>query len=296
MNIETLKMFCRVVEEGSISKAARMSYVSQPAVTSQIRHLEKYYGGSLFDRSGGRLTPTEAGLTLYPYAKEIIEYFKRSEEAVQHIFKDYESTLHIGASLTIGEYLLPSVLGQFQQENNDIHFSLMVGNTPSVISGLENHDIDIALVEGIVRNESLQIKKFAEDELILVLSRNHRWKNRNEIGIEELSEEKMIWREENAGARKIIEEILEEHHVLHNIRSSMELGSTQSIKSAVEVGLGIGIIPKLSVDRELEIGILKQMPISGITISRDLWVVQRPSRFPKKSKEQFIAFLENSKV
>ncbi|KON90285.1 LysR family transcriptional regulator [Sporosarcina globispora] len=298
MNIGNLKMFCRVVDEGSISKAARMSYVSQPSVTSQIRQLEKYYGVDLFDRSGGKLTTTEAGMTLYPYAKEIIDYLKKSEEAVQHIFNDYESTLYIGASLTIGEYLLPGILGEFQKEYKNINFSLTIGNTPSIVGNLENHDIDIALVEGIVTNESLQTKKFAEDELILVIPSNHRWKNMNEISINELSEEKMIWREENSGARNIIEKIFTERNVMNKIRSRMEFGSTQSIKSAIEVGLGIGIIPKWSVIRELEMGVLKHMPISDITISRDLWVVQRPSRFPKKTMEQFTAFLtkQNDKL
>lgn len=291
MNIENLKIFCKVVEVGSISEVARMSYVTQPAVTSQIRYLEKHYGVALFDRSGGKLTITEAGKTLYPYAKEIIDYLRQSEEAVQHVLQDYESTLSIGASLTIGEYLLPGILGSFQEKNKNTSFSLTIANTPSILSKLENYDIDIALVEGIVKNKNLQVSKFAEDELILVVPSNHRWKHRNEIDIEELPEERIIWREENSGARKIIERILKENNILEKVRSCMELGSTQSIKSAVEAGLGIGIIPKLSVIRELELGVLKYVPITGITISRNLWVVQRPSRFPKKSTNQFISFL-----
>lgn len=296
MNIENLKMFCKVVEVGSISEAARMSFVTQPAVTNQIRYLEKHYGVALFDRTGGKLKTTEAGQTLYPYAKEMIEYLRQSEEAVQQVLKDYESTLSIGASLTIGEYLLPGILGAFQKENKHTSFNLTIGNTPSVLSKLENYDIDIALVEGIVKNKNLQVSKFAEDELILVIPSNHRWNHRAEINIDELPEEKMIWREENSGARNIIESILKEHRILEKVKSCMELGSTQSIKSAVEAGLGIGIIPKLSVVRELEMGVLKQMAISEIAISRNLWVVRRPSRFPKKSIEQFTSFLAKLKL
>lgn len=295
MKKESLIMFCRVIEEGSISQAARASFISQPAVTSQIRQLEKHYGAALFDRKAGKLKLTEAGSALYPYAKEIIDNYKRSEEAVKSIANKDATTLNIGASLTIGEYLLPRILGDFQKEHKNLKFKLTIGNTPSTISSLESRDIDIALVEGaFLHDEDFKIEKFAEDQLILIVSNDHRWSDREEIEIEELIEEKMIWREENAGIRKIIEKVLEENNTLDKVRSYMELSSTQSIKSAVEAGLGIGIIPKLSVLRELESGVLKQVSISGIHLIRDLWLVELPSRFPKRSMDAFIAYLKKA--
>lgn len=292
MNKGNLEMFCRVIEEGSISQAARIGYVSQPAVTSQIRQLEKQYGAELFDRTGGKLSLTESGSTLYPYAKEIIDCFKRSEEAVKDISNHEASTLNIGASLTIGEYLLPGILGEFQKGNRNLNFNLAIGNTPSIVAKLENRDIDIALVEGIVTQDDLHIEKFAEDELVLVIPSNHRWNDRSEINIEELPEEKMIWREKNAGIREIVENVLQENNVLEKVKGHMELGSTQAIKSAVEAGMGIGILPKLSVTRELELGVLKHVTISDIRIPRDLWVVKIASRFPKKSMNSFISHLK----
>ena len=292
MNKSNLEMFCRVVEEGSISQAARIGYVSQPAVTNQIRQLEKYYGVALFDRTGGKLKLTESGSILYPYAKEIIDCFKRSAEAVKGIVNLEAATLNIGASLTIGEYLLPSILGEFQKENKNLKFNLTIGNTPTIVSKLENRDIDIALVEGLVANDDFLIKRFAEDELIVITPSNHRWSNRNEINIEELSEEKMILREKNAGIREIVENVLRENNVLEKVESHMELGSTQSIKSAVEAGLGISILPKLSVSKELELGVLKHVAISDIRIIRDLWVVEIPSRFPRESVNAFISYLK----
>ncbi len=293
MNKGNLEMFCRVIEEGSISQAARIGYVSQPAVTSQIRQLEKHYGAELFHRTSGKLSLTESGSALYPYAKEIIDCFKLSEEAVKSIANLEASTLNIGASLTIGEYLLPGILGDFQKDSKDLKFNLAIGNTPNIVAKLENRDIDLALVEGIVMHDDLHIEKFAEDELIMVIPRNHRWSDRNEINIEELPEEKMIWREENAGIRRIVEETLRENGVLEKVKSHMELGSTQSIKSAVEAGMGISILPKLSVTRELELGVLKHVAVSDIRIIRDLWVVKIDSRFPKKSMNSFILHLKN---
>lgn len=288
MNIDNLEMFCQVIEEGSISQAARIGYVSQPAVTSKIRQLEKHYGTELFDRTGGKLRLTESGSALYPYAKEIIDFFNQSEEAVKGISDLEASTLNIGASLTIGEYLLPGILGEFQKENRNLNFNLAIANTPSIVAKLENRDIDIALVEGIVTHDDFHTEKFAEDELIMVIPSNHRWNDRSEINLEELPEEKMIWREKNAGIREIVENVLRENSVLEKVKSYMELGSTQSIKSAVEAGMGISILPKLSVTRELELGVLKHVTISDIHITRDLWVVKIASRFPKKSMNSFI--------
>ncbi|MGG1659217.1 LysR family transcriptional regulator [Brevibacillus sp. NRS-1366] len=292
MNIENLKMFCRVVEEGSVNQAARLSFVSQPAVTKQIRQLENYYGTALFDRSNGRLSLTKAGKALLPYAKEMIVCIKRSEEVVQHIVHKKDSTLNIGASLTIGEYLLPGLLGDFQRKNKNIRFNLSISNTPSIIAKLKNRDIDIALVEGIVTEKDFQIEKFAEDELILVIPSNHHWKDKYEIDMEELTEEKMIWREKDAGVRSIIENVFSVNNVLDKIKSYMELGSTQAIKSAIEAELGVGILPKLTVTKELRIGTLKQLHISGISIKRNLWIVKTTSRFPIENLELFENFLK----
>ncbi|GAA0593172.1 selenium metabolism-associated LysR family transcriptional regulator [Virgibacillus siamensis] len=292
MNIDYLEMFCQVIEEGSISQAARIGYISQPAVTSKIRQLEKHYGTELFDRTGGKLHLTASGSALYPYAKEIIDFFNQSEEAVKGITHLEASTLNIGASLTIGEYLLPGILGEFQKENRNLKLNLAIGNTPNIVAQLENRDIDIALVEGIVTHDDFHIEKFSEDELIMVIPSNHHWNDRSEISIEELPEEKMIWREKNAGIREIVENVLQENNVLDKVKSYMELGSTQSIKSAVEAGMGISILPKLSVKRELELGVLKHVTISDIHITRDLSVIKIASRFPKKSMNSFIFYLK----
>ncbi|WP_066371071.1 LysR family transcriptional regulator [Neobacillus fumarioli] len=293
MNIESLKMFCLVVEKGSISEAARLSFVSQPAVTRQIRQLEEQYKAVLFDRTAGKLTPSKTGKILYPYAKEIVTYFKRSVEAVQEETAKLEVVLHVGASLTIGEYLLPGILGDFSKHYPTLKLNLSIGNTPHILSMLENNDIDIAFVEGSVEEGELIIKKFADDELILVTSSQHRWREKGQIQIEELPEEKMIWRETDSGTRQIIENELEKHDILEKIKSTMELGSYQSIKSAVEAGLGVSILPKLTVTKELKYGILHEIKVANFKISRNLWMVQKNYRFQKTGLHQFIDFINH---
>lgn len=293
MNLESLKMFCRVVDEGSISKAARLGFVSQPAVTRQIHQLEEQYGTLLFERVDGKLKLTEAGKVLYPYAKEIIEYIKRSFEAIHEITGNQETVLHVGASLTIGEYLLPGLLGSFRKRYPDIKFSLTIGNTPTILTKLENNDIDIALVESAVNNENFITEKFAEDELILVVPSNHHWKSRKKININELPEEKMIWRESDSGTRLIVEDALKEYGILDKIESAMELGSMQSIKSAVEADLGISLLPKLTVSKELKYGTLREIKIADFHLTRDLWMVKKTHRFQKTGLSYFIDFIRN---
>src|SRR5699024_3117203 len=266
MNMDHLRMFCLVVDEGSISQAARLNYISQPAVTNQIRQVENYYGTDLFHRTDGRLTLTEAGEKLYPFAKEMIDHLQSSEEAVKSIEEAYESTLHIGASLTIGEYFLPKKLGAFQRQENPPKTSLFIGNTPEIIAKLTNLDIDLALVEGEVEDKECEPIKYDEDELIVIVANNHPWAKRTSISIEEIPQEQVILREETAGVRKIIHKTFHEHGVATNISSFMELGSTQAIKSAVEAGLGVSILPKLSVQQELFYKQLIHVPIEGVTI------------------------------
>ena len=289
VNIENLKMFCLVVDEGSISQAARLSFVSQPAVTRQINQLENFYGTLLFDRTGGKLKVTEAGKILYPYAKTIVNDFNRSKEAVQQETGKYNANLQVGATFTIGEYLLPSLLGRFKKQKPDIKVTLTIKNTPSILEDLTNDVIDLALVEGIVENNDLTVEKFADDELILVCAPDHKWEKK--IDLEELVNERMIWRESISGTRLIVENMLKEYGVLEKIDSYMEIGSTQAIKSAVEAGLGVSILPRLTVSRELEQGTLREVSMDGVNLTRNLWMVRKPQRFSKAWISDFLELI-----
>lgn len=292
MNIENLKMFCLVVDQGSISQAARLSFVSQPAVTRQIHQLENYYGTLFFDRSEGKMTVTETGKLLYPFAKAIVHDFDRSKEVIHQVTGESNASLRMGASLTIGEYLLPSLLGSFKKQAPDIKVTLTIKNTPSVLEDLSNEIIDLALVEGIFEQKNFIVEKFGEDELVLVCPTDHIWRNRTEINIEELANERMIWRESISGTRLIVESTLREHGVLDSIESYMEIGSTQAIKSAVESGLGISILPRLTMTRELEQGFLHEIKITGVEIKRNLWLVKKPQRFRSNGVSSFVDFIQ----
>lgn len=293
MNIDSLRLFCLVVEEGSISQAARLSGLSQPAVTKQMHQLENTYGTLLFDRTDGKLKLTSAGKTLYPYAKEIVKDYNRSKETIQQLIGNDDRKLHVGASLTIGEYFLPKILGVFKRNHPSVRLLLEIGNSPNILEKLSNDVIDIAFVEGVVENKHFTVEKFADDELILVCPTGHPWTKRQYIDIAELAKEHMIWRESTSGTRLILEQALKEFGVLNKIQSYMELGSTQAIKSAVEAGLGISILPRITVEKELQHDELAEVKIKDIHIHRNLWMVQKPQRFLRKNVDTLIHFFSN---
>lgn len=296
MNIENFQLFCQVVEEGSFSEVARKNFLSQPAITRKMNQIEEKYGGLLFNRGTGKLSLTKAGEILYPYAKEIVEYDIKSVEAVRLFLGLQEQSINIGASLTIGEYLLPGILGEFNKTYKDMKFSLTIGNTPFILSELDHHKIDIALVESEVTDKGFLIEKFANDELILVTSAEHRWKNKREISLTELLEEKMIWREKESGMRIMIERALEEKGILESIINTMELGSLQSIKSAVEANLGVSLLPRITVEKELNYGTLWEVNVTDFSLKRDLCIVEKPQRFVKDGILRFKEFVREESL
>jgi len=293
LNIDTFKTFCLVVDVGSVSQAAKLSFVSQPAVTKQIQQLESTYGALLFERKDGRLSLTENGEILYPYARSIVDEFRRSQESIQEKVDNVNTSLTVGASYTIGEYLLPSLLGKFKKKNPEIKLSLIINNTPKILDELSNDVLDLALVEGVIQNDDLLVESFADDELVLIHPTEHSWNNRDEIDIEEITHERMLWRETTSGTRLIIEKFLKDNNVLDKIENYMELGTTQAIKSAVEAGLGISIVSRLTVAQELKQGILSEISIRNTNLKRNLWLARKNQRFHKNNVDSFVNFIRH---
>jgi DNA-binding transcriptional LysR family regulator len=292
VNLDSFKAFCLVVEHGSISQAARHLFISQPAVTRQIRALEDYYGVSLFDRSGGRLQVTEAGQRLYPYIKAILEDHHRAKEALSELMGEYRNHVSIGATLTIGEYLLPGLLKSLKQHHPDLKLTIQIDNTQHILESLTEHAIDLALVEGRVDDDTFLVEPFAQDELILICPKGHPWAKREFITTDELIEERIILREPGSGTRMIVENVLEQKGILDKINSYMEIGSTQAIKGLVESGLGVAFLSKMSVIREINLNLVKEVKVDGLTMRRSLWLVQIPRRFPRPGVKQLIQFIQ----
>lgn len=296
MNLTNIEMFCLVVEHGSISGAARRLFVSQPAVSRQIRLLEEHFGTLLFDRGEGKIRLTEAGKILYPYMKAILEDYEKGKTALKAYLGNGNEEVVMGATLTIGEYLLPRMMKKMRG-GVDFHFSVQIGTTQEMINGLKEHTLDLALIEGKVEeDENLHVERFAEDELILIVPPDHPWADVEGIKIEDLRNERLILREKGSGTRMIVEEALEREGVWDLTRHALDIPSTQTMKGMVEAGLGVAFLSRLTVERELDLGILREVPIRNFRLTRILWLVTPKQRFCKKSVERWLQYIKKNSI
>lgn len=291
MNLESIKIFCDVAETKSFTQAAQNYFISQPAVTKQMKQLENYYNVTLFDRNERKLKLTKAGETFYPFAKELIGINEIAFQEIQNELNEQNHRLVIGASFTIGEYLLPQVISEFKKQNTNIQIELSIGNTPSVLEKLNLNEVDVALVEGVFQIEKYDVYKFAEDNLIAICSSQNKLLKQDSVELSDLLKEQFIVREKMSGMRKIIKNELERHNMTY-AQSFMELGSIQTIKSAVEANLGISFLPKIAVERELALGVLGNINVTNLNLSRDFWIVQKDTEFRKQIVRQFNDFIK----
>ncbi|MEW6408594.1 MAG: selenium metabolism-associated LysR family transcriptional regulator [Nitrospirota bacterium] len=293
MEDHKLKVFCAVAETKSFSKASEIIHLTQPAVSLQIQALEETYGTKLFDRSNNTITLTPSGQILYRHAKEILSRYNSVEKEISELTGLVKGHLTIGASSTIGNYLLPCVIVAFRKKYPEIKLSLLVGNTRAIIERLNAGAIDIALVEGYVQKQKLVVEKLISDELVLIIPPEHPWEKRDSISISELEKEPFIIREEGSGTRQVIEKyLLKQNITLQRLKISLILGSTEAIKTAVERGMGVAIVSAWAVRKEVIYGFLKSVPFKEIKFLRDFSLVYQKKTFVTPSFEEFIEFLK----
>jgi len=294
MDDHKLKVFCTVVETKSFSKAAEISRLTQPAVTLQIQALEETYGTKLFNRSGCLITMTPAGETLYRYAKEISALYSDAEKEIGKLTGHVKGAIMLGASSTIGNYVMPGVISDFRKKFPAVKVHLLIGNSKSIVEHLAGGGIDVGFVEGEVNKQKLVAEKIVSDEMVLITSPNHPWIKRHNVSVSELSKEPFILREEGSGTRQMIEKYLAKHNMLlQNIKTALVMGSTESIKSAVENGLGISIVSKWAAKKELHCGTLKTVPFKEDKFLRDFSLLRRKTREISHTLQSFLEFLKN---
>ena len=293
MDDHKLKVFCTVAETKSFSKASEIIHLTQPAVSLQVQALEEIYETKLFDRSGGTVTLTPAGELLYNYAKDILGLYAAVKKDISAMVGLVKGSLSLGASSTIGNYLLPSVIVAFRKNHPRIRMNLIVSNTKMIVEKLLAGEIDLGLVEGDVTKHKLVVEKLISDELVLIMSPDHAWTRRKNISVSELPKEPFIMREKGSGTRQMIEKRLEENKVAPNsLTVSLYLGSTEAIKIAVEDGLGISIISAWAARKELKAGTLIAATFKDAKFLRQFSLIQRKNTFASHTQEEFLQFLK----
>lgn len=283
-----LKVFRTVAAHLSFRRAAEQLFLTQPAVTLQIKALEDDLGVRLFDRAAGRVSLTRQGQLLLDYAERIARLASEAQESLAADAGQLSGELLLGVSTTIAQYVLPRLMGAFLSENPRVQLSLRSGNTDEIVQLLLSGTISIGLIEGPSRHRELHVEPFMEDELVLIARADLEC---DRLSRRELVAQNLLLREQGSGSRRVVEAALEKAGCrLKSFRSVLDLDSTESIKSAVEAGLGIGFVSRWGVNKELELGTLKIVDVPGLRIGRHFSLLTRSSPALQGPAAAFHAF------
>ena len=265
-----LKAFQSVANNLSFTKASQELFISQPAITKHIQELETAYQTRLFDRQGSKISLTESGKLLLEHCERILEDYKRLEYEMHLLHNEYIGELKLGASTTIAQYVLPAMLGSFIGKFPQVNMSLMNGNSREIEVALQEHRIDLGLVEGIFRLPNLKYTTLLADELEAVIRTNSKLVVGEEITPEELLNLPLVLRERGSGTLDVFERALQRHNIkLSSLKVLMYLGSTESIKLFLEHTDCLGIVSVRSIKRELYSGQLRVIEIKEMPMQRE---------------------------
>ena len=285
-----LQVFHTVARLLSFTKAAESLHMTQPAVTFQVRQLEEYFNTRLFDRAHNRISLTEAGKRVYEYAEDIFDLYAKMENAVRDITGEISGVLIIGASTTIAEYMLPSLLGDFKKKYPDITVQLRVSNSEGIVTMVENNDIDLGVVESPVLNKNLVVEECRKDRLVAIVPPQHALSGNEKVTIKELLEHDYIAREEGSGTREVIHEHLADAgYKSADLHVAMELGSPEAIKGAVEAGMGVSIASEVSIHKELQLGTLVALELNP-SLERPFSFVHQKQKFRQRAMDELLEF------
>lgn len=270
-----LKVFRSVAKNLSFTKASQDLFISQPAITKHIQELESAYQTRLFDRQGSRISLTESGKLLLEHCERILEDYKRLEYEMHLLHNECTGGLKLGASTTIAQYVLPPLLAGFIKKFPQVNLSLTNGNSREVEAALQEHSIDLGLVEGVFRLPNLKYTTFLEDELVAVVRTGSDLPVGDEITPGDLLNLPLVLRERGSGTLDVFERALLQHHIkLSSLHVLLYLGSTESIKLFLEHTDCIGIVSVRSVTRELYSGQLRVVEIKGMPMLREFSFAQ----------------------
>jgi len=291
MDTRQLAAFCAVVERKSFSQAAEQLGVTQPAVSLQIRSLEKRLGQQLLDRSGRRVEPTEAGRRLYRNAQRMLAL---EEQLLGELADDGEGALAgrlvIGASTGPGGTVMPLLLCEFQRRHPDVQVALSVSDTQSVVEQVARRELELGVVGAARRHRAVVFEPFFRDEVVLACPPGHPFAGRT-IAIDDLREEPLIVMQVGAGVRQVIEDELRGVGIrLRDLDVRLELGLQESVRSAVAAGSGVTFISRTAVEADLAAGTIAAARVAGLDPAREISLVRASGRSETRVAQAFVAF------
>lgn len=288
MTIRHLKIFTTVADEGSMSLAAKRLHISQPSVSQAISDLEKYYGIRLFERLSQKIYLTKEGELMLSFSRHILDSFEQMEEAVNYAAE--KTSLRIGCSVSVGTCLINDILDEAEQKMPDCEISVIVANSSDIEQAVLSNEIDLGLVEGIMKSKDLLIMPVCEDELVVVCGKNHELAKEKNVPLEMLKGQNYISREIGSAERNQIEKIFEDYGL--QLNKTFCSTNTEAIKNAVIRGRGIAIFSKRVVERECAEGQIVILPLEGVTVTRNINMVIHKNKYMSASIKMIKEILE----
>lgn len=276
ISLRQLEVFAAVAGEGSVRAAADKLHLSQPALSMALAELEAQLGTTLFDRQRGRLYLSERGREALPLAQEILERAAELKRSVQGRSGVLDGELRLGASNTIGNYLVGDLLGAFAAAHPQVSIRLAVGNTDAIVKGVLDHALDLGCVEGAVVHADVEVRPWRDDELVICARPDHALARRKRLAARDFAGARWILREDGSGTRAMTERILAS---LPSGQTVLELGQSEAIKQAVIAGLGIAVLPAIAVGDAVKAQRLVKLHTPFLDLRRRLSWILRRSRY-----------------
>lgn len=292
MITDTLKVFVTVAEQRNFSQAAKLLNLSQPGVSLHIRNLENELGAKLMLRSPKHVKLTEAGEILFKQAQQILALYEEAKQHIHLLMDEVTGSLSMGASFTIGEYILPRVLAEYALQYPQVDVQVHISNTDNIVQDIRAGRFHIGLVEGKVDAKDLQVTSFMEDEMVLIMSPDHPLAAFKSIDIGKLQDQMWVMRETGSGTRAYSERLIHEGGL--SVKRSFIFNSSQGVKEAAAAGLGIAVLSRWVVRKELYSGELQEVPIKGMKLSRDLLILQIKDQPAVMAIQKFIQKLNQN--
>jgi LysR family transcriptional regulator, transcriptional activator of the cysJI operon len=276
-----LKVFRAVADEASFRRAAERLHLSQPAVSQQIHALEEELGVTLFDRGKGRVRLSDAGAVLLTYAHKVARLAEEAQAALENARGEAAGELRIGASLTITQYVLPRMLGDFLRQHPRIRLAARSANTEHIVAALAAGEIDLGLIEGPVSSREVFRQRFLEDRMVLIVGRRYPWPQKATVPVQALAQVPLLMRERGSGSRRVVELALRRAGLRwKDLRIALELDSIVAIISAVEAGLGAGFVSEWAIRKEVRLGTVRVVSVDGLDIRRDFTLIRAIGPMP----------------
>jgi DNA-binding transcriptional LysR family regulator len=290
INLDQLRIFQAVAQSRSFTRAAETVHLTQPGISKHIKQMEQYFGVPLFDRSGKKVTLTEAGAVLLEATLEIMATIEAAERRIDDLKGLRGGRLRLGSSFPVGVYILPRVLAEFRRCYPAVELALEICLSELVETKLLANELDLGLVSHDARDPRLVARPFMSDELVVIVPPGHRWAKKRHVAPRELAGETFVVAAQGAGTRAVVEERLRAQGIV--LPEVLEFGNLEGAKHAVEAGLGVSVQARSVVQREVAAGSLRAVRLTGMDTRIQFYYARRKNTHLTHAARELIGLLE----